>query len=304
MRWTLTGTARCDALLGMGEFHISAPKGQQHECIQAVLLEKPRTVEGRHSTVASEFDLKLRFEASAPKQAHDRGTRCAQEVSAALAFLASASAEVQVSGVTSAPDEPVPGTDYTTLCYPVDGRSEVPPTTVPAKDMVFLILPKPERVTRALRWIEKSHLTDNALDEFTCLMVAFESLSQLLKEGGGRYWHCSKCHRDITQCPECGASTESRMSGVDAMREFVVGTLGWPGKGWTTVWKWRCRLLHGEADVSADEEHAVAPYLPRLEEAVVAATKKLSGLPPDHSPTHGRHRPPFSEAVLVLNWHK
>jgi hypothetical protein len=299
VEWILAGKAKCDSLIGMGEVRIPALQGQRHYCILALQFTNPRPVEGTRTTVASEFDIEVRFEARDSEEAQDRGTRCAHEISAALAFLASAPAKVDVVSITN-DHERTKGTKYTMLCYSVGGKSEVPPMTVPAKDAAFLIAPKPERVVRALRWIHKSHLVDNDLDEFTCLMVAFESLSQLLKQGGSRYWHCSKCDREITQCPECGETTGSKMSGADAMREFVVHTLGWPEKEWAAAWGWRCRLLHGDADVSADEEHAVVPFLAPLEEAVIAATKKLSGLAPEHSPAHGRNRYPFSEAVLKL----
>lgn len=300
MEWTLAGTVTCDAPVGIPDVNISPPGGDKHEFIQGLVLEKRRTVRGKRSAVASQLGIKLRFEAPGPQEAHDRGTRGAQEVTAALAFLVSAAAEIQIGSITSA-HAPVSGTEYTMLQYPLDRKSGIPLVTVPTKDAAFLIQPKPERVLRALRWIHKSHSADSHLDEFTCLMVAFESLSQLLKQGDTRYWHCPKCDRDITLCPECGESTGSRMSGEDAMREFVVQKLGWRKKDWAAAWGWRCRLLHGEADISAEEEHAVLPLLPALEAAVIAATKTVAGLAPGNSPTRGRYRAPFSEAVLELS---
>lgn len=304
MQWTLKGKLRCGAVLDEGGAKFPAIQGHSDDRMLVLQLDNPRIIGVKRGITGSEFDVKLRFQASDWNQAHDRGVRYAQEVSAALAFLASAPAEVQIASVTTAPDEPIPGTDYTTLIYPDKMANVPPPTTVPAQDMAFVLLGKPERVRRALRWIQKSHLTDNAVDEFTCLMVAFESLSHLLKAGGTRYWRCSKCESDIMQCPQCGESTELKMSGVEAMREFAVQTLGWTDKDWTTVWGWRCRLLHGETDISVDEEHAVISFLPALEEAVVAAIKKLTGLAPGHSPARGRFRPAFGEAVLQINWHK
>jgi len=303
MQWTLKAKIRCDALIGPGKVQIALPGGRRHKCIRSLEMDRPRKVEGRLSTVASEFDLKLLLEAGDTEEARYLAPRCVQEVCAALAFLASAPADVRDVIVTNAPAEPVPGTEYTTVAYSA-AKSQVLPTVMAANDVAFLILRKPERVIRALRWIQKSHFTDNVLDEFTCLMVAFESVSQLLKAGDTRYWHCSACGEDIRECPACGESTESKMSGVDAMREFAVGSLGWSERDWRTAWQWRCRLLHGEADVSADEEHAVAPYLPQLEEGAIAAIKRVLGLPEEHLPARGRHRVPFSDPQLVINWRK
>jgi hypothetical protein len=297
MEWILAGKITCDARVNMREGNVPVAEGQ--DSIRGLALGKSSAVQGKRSRIASEFDVKLRFEAADSQQAHDRGVRFAQEVTAAFAFVASAPAEIEIGSITSA-HPPVTGTEYTMLRFPADQKPDFPPTTVPPKDAAFLVLPKPERVRRALRWIQKSHLTDNALDEFTCLMVAFESVSHLLKAGGTGYPRCPRCQRDIIRCPHCGHSTGSKISGTEAMREFVVQTLGWSQKDWAAVWGWRCRLLHGEADVSADEEHAVEPFLPALEAAVIAAIKKLTGLAPGDSPTRGRYRLPFSAAVLEL----
>jgi hypothetical protein len=167
-------------------------------------------------------------------------------------------------------------------------------------DTVFLGERKPERVVRALRWIHKSYFTANPLDEFACLMIAFESVSEMLAPAAVQYWHCSGCDQDTTQCPNCGESTEWKMTGATAMREFVVQSLGWSAKDWKTVWRWRCSLLHGEADISMDEEHAIQEHLPKLEEAAIAAVKRVAGLPPDGPPTNVRHRVPFSDPYIEI----
>ena len=302
MQWTLQATIGCDALVGLEAVSVSGPADRRHRCIRCLRLERPRTIEGRRSTVASEFDLSLLLEVATSEEACELAPRCLQEVEASLSFLASAPAWARAISLTDAPDHPVPGTEYTTVLYPAEAKFQVPPSGVAATDAAFLILGKPERVVRALRWIHKSHFAENPVDEFTSLMVAFESVSAMLKSAEVRYWHCSRCGEDIRQCPRCGESTESRMSGADAMREFVIGSLGWSGKDWKTVWQWRCSLLHGEADISMDEEHAVAAYLRRLEEAVVAAVKTVAGLPGDGPPRQVRHRVPFSDAQLVLKW--
>jgi len=90
------------------------------------------------------------------------------------------------------------------------------------------------------------------------------------------------------------------MTGATAMREFVVQSLGWSAKDWKTVWRWRCSLLHGEADISMDEEHAIQEHLPKLEEAAIAAVKRVAGLPPDGPPTNVRHRVPFSDPYIEI----
>ncbi|MDP2949221.1 MAG: hypothetical protein Q8P22_06760 [Chloroflexota bacterium] len=303
MQWTVGATISCDALVGLGEVGISPPANRRHECIRSLRLERPRTVEGRHSTVASEFDLKLLLEAATTEQARELAPRCMQEVAAGLSFLASAPADVRGISVTDASDRRLPGREYTTISYADEAKFEVPPTAVGATDAAFLILGKPERVVRALRWIQKSHFTESPLDEFTWLMVAFESVSEILKPGGVQYWRCAACGSEVSKCPACKASTESKMTGAVAMREFVTTTMGWALTDWRHVWEWRGKILHGQADISIEEEHAVRECLPRLEEAVVAAVKRVMELPDDHAPKHIRHRVPFSDAMLEVKWH-
>jgi hypothetical protein len=250
------------------------------------------------------------------------GLPCLREVVAALSFLGSAPVEIiKVQVITDSPGgdvrvvdslgkvigvkpagsgpPPDPGAEYTSIVFP-ELFHEVPPTAVAMADTVFLGERKPERVVRALRWIHKSYFTDNPLDEFTCLMIAFESVSEMLAPAAVQYWHCSGCDQDTTQCPSCGKSTEWKMTGATAMREFVVQSLGWSDKDWKTVWQWRCSLLHGEADISMDEEHAIQEHLPKLEEAVIAAVKTVMGLPADGPPTNGRYRVPFSDPYIEI----
>jgi len=242
------------------------------------------------------------------EEARKVGLSCLGEVVAALSFLGSAPVEVVKVQITDSPaGKPEACHEYTTIFLPEflpeSVKAEVPPTKVPAAHTAFLLEVKPERVVRALRWIQRSHFTDSPLDEFTCLLVAFESVSDMLKPAGTQYWRCTACGSEVSECPVCKASTVSKMTGAAAMREFVTVTLGWPLKDWRDVWKWRGKILHGEADVSMDEEHAIRERLPKLEAAVIAAVKGLTGLADRHSPTRVRHRLAFSDPQLEIKWH-
>lgn len=303
MAWRIASTIRCGVIVDMGHVQVPAAPPGRHRYIQAIRLKRPRLVKGWRTTVASEYDVDLPLSVAAGEEARRVGLSCLGEVVAALSFLGSAPVEVVKAEITDSPaGEPEACHEYTTIFLPEFFKAEVPSTRLPAAHTGFLLEPKPERVVRALRWIQKSHFTDSPLDEFTCLMIAFESVSHLLKAPGVQHWHCRNCSRDVVTCPFCGASTESKKSGETAMREFVA-SLGWAAKEWKTTWGWRCKILHGEADISIDEEHAIRERLPKLEEAVIAAVKTLTGLPDDHSPKHVRHRLPFSDPQLEIKWH-
>jgi hypothetical protein len=308
----------------MGEVQVPCAPPGRHRYIESVDFERPRTVEGWRTTPAGEYDVEIRLNSGSAQEACEVGLSCLGEVVAALSFLGSAPVEIVNAAVTDSPGGtmkvelvdspgktldisltgsagPEPGREYTVISFGELFGGWVAPTALPAGHAAFLFQRKPERVVRALRWIQRSHFTDSPLDEFTHLMIAFESLSHLLKDTGMQYWHCDECSRDVVACPLCGASTESKKTGGTAMREFVA-SLGWSNKEWRAIWGRRAKILHGEADISLDEEHAIREGLPKLEEAVIAAVKTVAGLPDDHPPTHPRHRPPFSDPRLVIKW--
>jgi hypothetical protein len=131
-------------------------------------------------------------------------------------------------------------------------------------------------------------------------MIAFESVSEILKAAGVQYWHCDVCGTEVQECPACKESTASKMTGKAAMREFVTQTMGWAGRDWRDVWGWRGKVLHGQADISMDEEHAIQEHLPKLEQAVLAAVKTVAGLPQDSPPRDVRRRVPFSDPYVEI----
>jgi hypothetical protein len=250
-----------------------------------------------------QFEARIELQAANEELAQDLGRRWAGDLASILSFLTGLGTEVKGVTITTAPQEPTPGTKYRSI-IPADYVGAVgPPELLLPEELTFLIRERPERLKRALGWLHKSRLAHDIVDEFVSLLVAFESMSGLLKEGGRRFWHCESCGRDVSRCPECGQSTESRMSGADALREFTTAQMGWSPREWGNVWKLRNKLLHGEADVSLEERRELLPSLvPRLEHAVVASIKMLSGLEPGHAPRRLRPRLPFSDPVLHVEW--
>jgi hypothetical protein len=310
-----------------GEAQVQAAEPERHICIETVRFGRPRTLEGWRTTVASEFDVDIRLVVATVDEARRVGLPCLSEVAASLSFLGSAPVEILNVSITDSPPghlpvglvdspekkldvkltdsegQPEPGREYTTILYPEFFKPQVPPTGLAVADLSFLTKRKPERVVRALRWMQKSYFADNPVDEFTYLMVAFESVSEMLKPAGAQYWRCGHCGAEVRQCPACQESTASKMTGAVSMREFVTQTMGWTGRDWRDVWGWRGKVLHGQADISMDEEHAIREYLPKLEQASIAAVKSVAGLAPGGAPTQVRQRVPFSDPHLEVKWH-
>lgn len=205
--------------------------------------------------------------------------------------------------ISTAPAEPLGGVTYKSIIAADETAAFAPLQLISPHHLGFLLKRRPERLRRALGWLHKSRLAEDIVDEFLSLVVAFESMSGLLKKGRTRFWRCESCGEQVRECPKCGASTESRMSGADALQEFAVRVMGWSHRDWKRVWDLRSKLLHGQADVSPNDRGELLPSLiPTLEGAVVTAIKMLSGLEPGHAPRRLRTRPWFSDAVLHVEW--
>jgi len=249
------------------------------------------------------YSARIELHTEDKDEAWDLGRRWAHDLAAVLSFLGSCRARVRAVSITNAPEKPAAGVPYTSMIVPDKAATVAPPQVVSPQELLFLLKDRPERLRRALAWLHKSRLAQDVVDEFLSLVVAFESMSGLLKPGRTRFWECPSCGRETRQCPACGASTESRMSGADALREFATARMGWSPAEWKNVWDLRSKLLHGQEDVSPDDRREHLPALvPKLEEAVVTAIKMLSGLEADHAPRRLRTRPWFSDACLHVDW--
>lgn len=161
-----------------------------------------------------------------------------------------------------------------------------------------------ERIDRSMHWLQHSHLASSPIDEFMYLMLAFESVSHLLKQPQQQYWHCQSCDEDIKECPNCGASTEWTGSGNLAMRDFVCTVGRWSPGEWKKVWELRNLVFHGAQDLSSKQQQDIVIHLPKLEEAVVNALRHLLKLGRDKPPLTLRPRGWFYGAKLHVGWRK
>jgi hypothetical protein len=149
------------------------------------------------------------------------------------------------------------------------------------EDLKILLRARPERATRALRWLRKARDNPGTIDEFICFIIALESTSHLLGKGGTAYTRCPRCQQDIAVCPQCGKGTERPKPGADILRDYATGILGWSAGEWKEMWRIRNALLHGEGDVIEAEPYAL---LEKLEFATVSALKIVLNLSAGHAP--------------------
>ncbi len=161
-----------------------------------------------------------------------------------------------------------------------------------------------ERVARSMRWLQHSYLGQTIVDEFASLMLAFESLSHLLRPSVPQFWRCSHCKHDVEICPKCGTTTQRQGSGVPGMQWLVIDQLGWTKKEWKSLWGMRNKVMHGSHDLSGEEQSELGKVVPRLEQAVILGIKAVLRLADNVPPTYSRPRRQWGNAELRVEYRK
>jgi len=260
-------------------------------------------VDFRASSRPDLIDITIQLAKKDHAEAWEAAQWWSDEVAATLSFLISRRVSMTKLEVTDAPPVVVAGKDYELLIKPDKAATISPPTILPATDLAITVKARPERVSRAMRWLHRARNAREPIDEFICLVVALESVSHLLGSGGMAYWQCAYCKQEYKACPACGSTTGRKTSGSEMLREFVVQQLAWEETDWRAVWRLRNALLHGEGDISHEVSRVeFPPLLPRLEKAAVSAIKVVAGLSPEHSPTTLAPRPLFADSYLAISY--
>lgn len=328
--WRLTGVLRSGVLLVAPDYEIailgspdSTGRSTSSEPIEIVSItfSEPEAVDNAvwpywNCVLSHVWDYKviIQFRANDEQDYLHAAWRKLESIASRLSFLSSAPVIVQHRGnITNAPKEPVPGVQYTTVRRAAEmGSWDEQPLRIALEDIDFLsafllrneLQPEgSERVERSMRWLQHSYVSNTPVDEFLCLMLAFEAISHLLKPPDQLYWRCNSCRTLYKACPECGASTARQGTGVPGMRSFVCEKLNWSHAKWNTVWGLRCALVHGDRDLSPTAQSAVVAHLQDLEIAVINALRYVLRLSTKVPPHSSRRRMLFADAYLTLQWH-
>lgn len=260
-----------------------------------------------------DYDVSISFPARDENEAQAKAWSKIENIAARLSFLGSAPVRVESYGsITNAPEPPIKGHQYTTIALTFDQASEggMPPiiSKEEAEFLPYMLVPNTlvaegkERIERSMHWLQHSHFASTPTEEFMYLMLSFEAIAHLLKQPKPHYWHCQSCGKDITKCPECGASTQWAGSGNLAMQDFVCTKLAWLPKQWKQIWDLRNDVFHGAQDLSSEQQQFIVKHLPKLEEAVVSTLRYLLNLPRKNPPKSLRQRGKFYGAKLHIKW--
>ncbi|TWT50180.1 hypothetical protein Pla22_29210 [Rubripirellula amarantea] len=315
--WKLTSTIRSGVLLVDESYGFDLRSEIENH--PRIFISKPERIDPSEqewngwSNPSWKYTVTIIFDATSEKEAEQRARRKLEEFTARLSFLGSIAVEIETYGaLTNAPETPEPGKQYTTIVATNGERKAMEDNCVVTMDhaqaLTDFLVPDQlltegtERLQRSLRWLQNSHVASDPIHEFTCLILAFEALSHLLRKPAPRHWTCSKCHSAMHECPKCGGSTEWVGSGQGSLRHFVCDVLNWTVSDWKKVWKLRNTILHGALDLSSDDQALVHSYLIPLEGAVVNAIRSLLNIPDGWPPTSLRSRLSFSDATLTFKW--
>ena len=264
---------------------------------------------------AWDYDVSISFSAEDEHEAQAIAWPLLEKIAGRLSFFGSSPVALKSpGGLTNAPEQPAKGTQYKFFGFADQPVTALAGTPRIGADQVNLVLGNllrlslrekgGERIDRSMRWLQQSYHALSPTVEFLCLMLSLESMSYLLKGPEPRYWHCNACGETLKVCPKCGANTNSGTSAVPSMRDFVCRKPkpGWSKRQWTEVWRLRNKIVHGEQDLSREEQRTIATQLRNLEEVVVNALRYLLRLPPKAPPSTLRPRGKFHDAMLKITY--
>lgn len=212
-------------------------------------------------TLLHDVDLHIRCSAD---QVDHLGTEALAQIADALSLTAARPIESRVGTVQGASfDDADPGamrTRYHMRRVLFSGSIE----NVGADQIVLLWgkltgVADNRRIIRAMRWLRHSYAADDAIETFSALAIALESLSTLLPKPSAEW--LQEFRSGLSNPPE-GEAKKSEI-----VRHFAATNGGIVGSQWTQLWRMRDELFHGgmTEDLSARERIGAAiPDLRRL----------------------------------------
>jgi hypothetical protein len=316
--WKQTSTIRCPVLFVSEDIEINI--SIESEYIFKLHFDKPKKIDTASPTnwehklePIYEYTVSAYFKAS-----KDNALSIAQKrietIASRLSFYCCSPVLIESYGsVTNAPENPQPGVNYTVESLTFDQAwCNLNVKTIPKEamdDLIrFVVQDKlikegDERLERSIRWLCHSYFTASPIEEFMCLMLSFESISNLLMPATSRFWRCSHCGQDIKSCPICHSSTEWAGSGNLNMKSFVCEKLNWENGKWQDIWELRNKVFHGSQDVTVEQQQTIVSFLKPLEQAVISAIAYLLAGRKDIPKVIGRERGKFYGAKLHVEYH-
>ena len=235
-----------------------------------------------------------------------------------MSFLASSPVKVDDYGSTrTPPGEEIAGGTYRLITLDAQlGFTEqqiaVIDETSLRNDLTRLLMsdalskPGGDRISRSLRWLQRSYEATTPVDDFLCLMLSLEGISLIgekMSKGKEKiYWVCNRCKAEYQNCPNCKASTGRVASGSALIRRFLEQKVGWTGKQWNDLWAIRSKIAHGSQDLTKYDQIKLANTLSQLEIATIAALKFVLEIPNESEPKNVRQRSQFTDASLDITF--
>lgn len=152
-------------------------------------------------------------------------------------------------------------------------NAKVPPLDIP-------LWPKPDHLTEgdlmSLRWYHKALAAVYEVDRFVFLWVCLEILCESSQTAVSSPY-VAKCGHAIPRCPECGKSTERKVSGK-TLQEYLKIRLKVSEEDAKKLWQFR-QLLHGENKFSEERSKEMENLNMVLQSAVNMALKERLKMP-------------------------
>jgi len=138
------------------------------------------------------------------------------------------------------------------------------------------------RLSRAMQWLRKGSMEQNAVDQFMSYWVGLEAVSSLVLEALSippteLFPTCSKCKEQITECPECG-NTLGRPNEMQGVAELFALNIEGGREAYKRIRSNRGRLFHGGKELTPEFLEAIKGDVPVLRQALSTAIGVCLGL--------------------------
>lgn len=128
------------------------------------------------------------------------------------------------------------------------------------------------RIIRALRWLRRASLTDDEVEEFATLAMAYEAMTSLLPKPSTR--------GEVKK----QSKGEGSPTSVEILTHWAVDRCGIPEEHWRQVGRMRNGLFHGGLTENTEVRSGLAAAIPYIRLALGLALKHALNLSSDNLP--------------------
>lgn len=147
-----------------------------------------------------------------------------------------------------------------------------------------------------MRWYHKAIASTCETDKFIYLMICLEILCREYTEKVKQPL-LTKCHHEITNCPECGKTTERIINGP-TIKKFLINELCMDEETAKNTWRLR-QMFHGSNDLSEKKNKEIPEICHALKCCVARGIKQKIQIPLNQPPIFIKKGVGISQQIIL-----